>query len=265
MLIVGELINSTRKSIASAIQAQDSEAIQKIARAQETAGADYIDVNAGTFRGKEAEYMKWLVKKVQEVVDVPCCIDSPDPKVVEAGLSVHKGAAMMNSISLEKERYENLIPVIAGTDLKIVALCTSDAGMPRTAEDRIKVADELVNALVKNHIKPENIYVDPLVQPVATDITFGRDFLFAIDRIMTRFEGVHSICGLSNISFGLPERKFLNRNFMVMAIAKGLDAAILDPLDRRMMTNIIAAETLAGRDNFCMQFLSAYRKKRLEI
>ncbi len=265
MLIVGELINSTRKSIAAAIEAQDAEAIQKIAKDQEDAGADYIDVNAGTFRDKEPEYMKWLVKTVQEVVQVPCCIDSPDPRVVEAGLSVHEGTAMMNSICLEKERYDSLIPVIAGTDLKIVALCTSDAGMPRTAEDRINVAEELANALVKNNIKLENIYVDPLVQPVATDVSFGREFLTAIEQIMTRFEGIHTICGLSNISFGLPERKFLNRNFMVMAIAKGLDGAIMDPLDRRMMTNIIAAETLAGRDNFCMNYLTAYRGEKLEV
>ena len=265
MLIVAERINASRHSIAEAIESQNTVLIQQETKAQVEAGADYIDVNAGTFVGEEEERLTWIVRAVQEVTDLPLCIDSPDPKVVEAGLSVHKGTAMMNSICLEKERYDSLIPVIAGTDLKIVALCTSDAGMPKTAEDRINVAEELANALVKNNIKLENIYVDPLVQPVATDVSFGREFLTAIEDIMNRFEGIHTICGLSNISFGLPERKFLNRNFMVMAIAKGLDGAIMDPLDRRMMTNIIVAETLAGRDNFCMNYLTAYREEKLEI
>jgi 5-methyltetrahydrofolate--homocysteine methyltransferase len=154
--------------------------------------------------------------------------------------------------------------MIAGTSLKIVALCMSDSGMPRTAEDRMRTAEELLNLLVKHGVKLESIYVDPLVQPVATDQTFGREFLIAVERIVSRFPGVHTICGLSNVSFGLPLRKFLNQTFMAMAIAKGLDAAILDPLDKRMMATILAAEALAGRDRFCMRFLNAYREKRLQ-
>ncbi|HBP64779.1 MAG TPA: methyltetrahydrofolate--corrinoid methyltransferase, partial [Desulfosporosinus sp.] len=123
MIIVGELINASRKSIGEAIKAQDKDYIQKVARDEFEAGANYIDVNAGIFVGKEPEYLKWLVKTVQEVVDCPCCIDSPDPKAIQEALSVHKGVAMINSISLEKSRYDALIPVVAGTDLKVVALC----------------------------------------------------------------------------------------------------------------------------------------------
>jgi cobalamin-dependent methionine synthase I len=265
MIIVGELVNSSRKAIASAIEAQDAETIQKLAGDQAERGAHYIDVNAGAFKGREAEYLAWLVKNVQAVVELPCCIDSPDPRALEAGLSVHRGMAMVNSISLEKVRRDNLLPLIAGTDLKIVALCMSDSGMPRTAEDRIRIAAELVDLLLKHDVKIENIFVDPLVQPVAADQTFGREFLEAIEGILARFPGVHTICGLSNVSYGLPLRKFLNRTFMTMAIAKGLDAAILDPLDKPMMANILAAEALAGRDRFCMNFLNSYRDKRLEV
>jgi len=265
MLIVGELINASRKNIGTAIEAQDQETIQKIARDQFEAGADFIDVNAGVFVGKEGDYLKWLVNIVQSVVDAPCCIDSADPKAIEAALSIHKGTAMINSISLEKERYENLLPIVAGTELKVVALCMSDEGMPETAEQRLSIADKLVNGLVKNDISLDNIYVDPLVQPISTNSSFGVEFLKALELITSNFQGVHTICGLSNISYGLPKRKLLNQTFLVMAVAKGLDAAIINPLDRRMMANIIAAEALIGRDEFCAEYLNAYRAGKLDL
>jgi cobalamin-dependent methionine synthase I len=252
MIIVGELINASRKAVGEAISAQDAEAIKKLAVDQHEAGANYIDVNAGIFVGQEAGYLQWLVKTVQGAVDAPCCIDSPDPKAIENALSVHKGTAMINSISLEKDRYNALLPVVAGTDLKVVALCMSDEGMPETTEDRVKIADQLINDLVKNNIPLDNIYVDPLVQPVSTKST------------LTRFKGVHTICGLSNISYGLPLRQMLNQTFAVMAVARGLDALIINPLDRKMIQNLIAAETLAGRDDYCMNYLKAYRKKKFE-
>jgi cobalamin-dependent methionine synthase I len=229
MIIVGELINASRKAVGEAISAQDAEAIKKLAVDQHEAGANYIDVNAGIFVGQEAGYLQWLVKTVQGAVDAPCCIDSPDPKAIENALSVHKGTAMINSISLEKDRYNALLPVVAGTDLKVVALCMSDEGMPETTEDRVKIADQLINDLVKNNIPLDNIYVDPLVQPVSTKSTFGDEFLNAVDEIMTRFKGVHTICGLSNISYGLPLRQMLNQTFAVMAVARGLDALIINP------------------------------------
>lgn len=265
MLVVGELINASRKAIAEAIEAQNAGEIKKVARDQVEAGADYVDVNAGIFVGQEADYLQWLVKTVQEEVDAPCCIDSPDPMAIEKALAVHKGTAMINSISLEKERYEAVLPLVAGTDLKIVALCMSDEGMPETCEDRVKIADKLINSLVGKNVPIGNIYVDPLVQPISTNSTFGSEFLNAVDKIMTGFPGVHTICGLSNISYGLPMRKHLNQNFAVMAIARGLDGLIINPLDKRMMANIIAAETLIGRDNYCVNYLKAYRNKKFEF
>ncbi len=264
MLIVGELINATRKAISAAIEARDSVAIQKVAKEQWEAGANYIDVNAGVFVGREAEYLKWLVTTVQEVVDGPCCIDSPDPKAIEAALSVHRGVAMINSISLEKNRYDALSPLLAGTDLKVVALCMADEGMPQSSAERVSVADKLIDRLVGDNVPVENIYVDALVQPVSTNNNFGVEFLSAVQELKTRFEGVHTICGLSNISFGLPERKFLNQTFAVMAIARGLDSLIINPLDRRMLAGILAAEALAGKDEFCMRYIRAYRAKKLE-
>lgn len=264
MLVVGELINASRKVIAAAIEAADAQTIKKVAQDEFEAGADYIDVNAGVFVDKEIDYLKWLVRRVQETVDAPCCIDSPDPRAIEAALALHKGTAMINSISLEKEREAALLPLLAGTDLKVVALCMSDEGMPETAASRLAIADKLVNRLVQNNIQVENIYVDPLVQPVSTMDAYGVEFLDAVQAIMTRFKGIHTICGLSNISFGLPLRPFLNQTFAVMAVAKGLDSVIINPLDKRMLGNLIAAETLAGRDNFCSNFLQAFRAKKFD-
>ena len=139
MLIVGELINASRKAIAAAIESQDQNAIQEVASAQVEAGANYLDVNAGVYLEKEAEYLAWLVKTVQSELDSPCCIDSPNPEAIETALAVHKGTAMINSISLEKDRYDKLLPLVAGTDLKVVALCMSDKGMPKTTDDRLAI------------------------------------------------------------------------------------------------------------------------------
>ncbi len=265
MIIVGELINASRKAIAAAIEDRDAEKIQEIARRQAENGANYIDVNAGVFVGREVDYLKWLVTTVQDAVETPCCIDSPDPAAIEAALELHQGTAMLNSISLEKERYEALMPIVAGTDLKVIALCMSDEGMPETTDARLGIADRLVNGLVQNNVPLENIYVDPLVQPISTNQEFGMAFLEAIEKILARFAGVHTICGLSNISYGLPERALLNQIFMAMAIGRGLDGAIVDPLNRRMMATIYAAEALAGRDEYCGQYLTAYRQEKLSF
>jgi 5-methyltetrahydrofolate corrinoid/iron sulfur protein methyltransferase len=259
MIIIGELINASRKAVKKAIETGDSEAIQKIAKDQAEHGADYIDVNAGIFVDQEAEYLSWLVETVQQVTDTPCAIDSPNPKAIEAALKVHQGTAMINSISFEKDRYDDLMPIIAGTDLKVVALCMSDEGMPVTVDDRLKVADKLINGLIQNHIPVENIFVDPLVQPLAVDKTYGIGFINTIEAIKEKFKGIHTACGLSNISYGLPGRKILNRTFMIQAILKGLDGAIINPLDQDMIASIITAEALAGKDEYCMSYLKAFR------
>ena len=265
MLIVGELINASRKAMGTAIEGREVELVKKTAEAQHQAGADYIDVNAGIFVGQEADYLKWLVTTVQDAVDGPCCIDSPDPKAIEAALAVHRGTAMINSISLEQARYDHILNLVAGTDLKVVALCMSDAGMPETTRDRVEIAEKLVNGLTRKNVPIDNIYIDPLVQPISTRDDFGTEFLNAVEAIMTEFKGVHTICGLSNISYGLPMRKFMNQTFAVMAVARGLDGLIINPLDKRMMANLIVAETLAGKDEFCGNYLQAYRSQKFEF
>ncbi|WP_419662323.1 methyltetrahydrofolate cobalamin methyltransferase [Desulfosarcina variabilis] len=264
MLIVGELINASRKKVGEMIRARDTLGIQKIAKEQVGNGANYIDVNAGIFVDKEPTYLKWLVETVQAAVDTPCCIDSPNPVAIEAALSVHRGEAMINSISLEKSRYEALLSLVSGTNSRVVALCMSDDGMPITPEDRISIADTLINGLTQKNVPMKDIYVDPLVQPISTDPQAGKSFLKTVKKIMTTYDGVHTICGLSNISYGLPLRKLLNESFIIMSIAHGLDAAIIDPLNKSMMAAVISTDALSGRDEFCMNYLNAYREDRLD-
>ncbi len=259
MEIVGELINASRKSIRPMIENKDTGGIIKTAGDQIKGGADYIDVNAGVFVSKEPEYLRWLVETVQGEYDVPCSIDSPNPAAIKEALKSHKGNPMINSVSLEKDRYENIMPLIEGTDFKVIALCMDDSGMPETKDQRMSIADRLINELSKKGIKHGNIYVDPLVQPIGTNDKYGLEFLNTIEALKQNYPEVHHMCGLSNISFGIPKRKFANSTFMIMAITKGLDGAIANPKDKQMMASIAAAETLIGKDQFCSNYLDAYR------
>lgn len=259
MLIVGELINSSRKKIAKAVREKDTDHIATIARDQAEAGASYIDVNAGIFEDKEAEYLTWLVETVQGAVDLPCCIDSPNPGAIEAALKVHKGIPLLNSISLEADRFDAMLPFIKGTDNKVIALAIGEAGMPTSADERIDNARKLLGRMKEHGIPQENTFVDPLAEPISSNPRVGTFFLKALKAISTEFPEVHRICGVSNSSYGLPKRKRINQVFVVMGIANGLDACIVNPLDKKLMGDIVTAETLAGRDEFCERYLNAYR------
>lgn len=263
MLVVGEKINTSRKNIAAAVEQQDANFIREAARNQAEAGAHYIDVNAGTFLEKEVGYLCWLVEVVQDAVDLPLCLDSPNPQALAEAIKRHKGEPMINSISLEKERYEALLPVVTDHPCQVVALCMAETSMPNTVEERVSVAAELIDKLTQKGVALEKIYLDPLVQPISVDTGMGRAVLGAIDKIMTDFPGVNTICGLSNISYGLPMRKVINRNFLVLCMASGLSAAILDPTDKELMATFLSVKMLLGGDEYCDSFIEAYQSGRI--
>lgn len=260
MIIVGELINTSRSTIQQAVKKEDSAFIQSIALKQAQAGADYIDVNAGTFVAQEVNMLPWLVETVQAAVDLPLCLDSPNPAALAKAVAVHKGVPMINSISLEKERFESMLPLVTRHPCKLVALTMKQTAMPTTAAERIEAAGQLIAQLTRAGLKEENIFIDPLVQPVSVDVCMGRAVLDAIRGIKTNYPSVNTICGLSNISFGLPERKRINRYFLSLAMQSGLDAAILDPTDRHLMSAQKTAALLLGQDDYCMAFIDAYEK-----
>jgi len=263
MIIVGEKINTSRKSIEEAVEKRDAAFITKVAREQAEAGAHYIDVNAGTFLDQEVDCLCWLVETVQNEVALPLCLDSPNPKALSEAIKRHKGEPMLNSISLEEERFKFLLPVITSQPCHVVALCMAQASMPTTVEERVQVGSELIKRLTGEGIPLEKIYVDPLVQPVSVGTSMGIATLGAINKIMNDFPGVNTICGLSNISFGLPERRLINRNFLALCISYGLSAAILDPADKQLMATLLSVEMLLGRDEYCENFIDAYRNGRI--
>lgn len=262
MLIVGELINSSREAVQQAIAGRDSALIRELALKQIAAGAQYIDVNCGTRVGDEGETLQWLIRSIREVSPAPLCIDSPSAAALAAGLqaaAINGAGVMINSITAERARYTAVLPLVQQHGAKIVALLMDDGGVPETAEDRIRIADRLIGALLRDGIPPGDIYLDPLVKPVSVENNAGREVLTALRHIGREHPEVHQICGLSNISFGLPHRRILNRIFMIQTMAAGMDAYILDPLDRTMMGLLHGSRTLLGADPYCTAYIKASR------
>jgi len=264
MLIIGERINSSRKSIAKAISSRDKSFIQSEAKAQAEAGAHYIDVNAGAFIAEEAEYLKWTMETVQQICDLPLCIDSPDAAVIREVLPLATATPMINSITLEPARLEGMLPLIADFKTKVIGLCQSEESIAGSTEAKIELASQLVDRIKSAGIPLDDLYIDPLVYPLATDTASALATLEAIAGIMKEFPGVHTVCGLTNISHGLPDRRLVNRTFLVSAIVRGLDAAIMDPTDRQLYSSLRAAVAIAGKDEYCMEFIRAFRAGRLE-
>lgn len=266
MIIIGEKINSTLKAIRPAMENYDAKAIQDLAKLQYEAGATYIDINAGMFYDDEPERTEWLIKTAQEVVDAPFSVDSPNPKALRAGLLANKnGKPLINSITNEKDRYNAVLPLILEFNTGIIALCMDDTGMPETTEDRVKIAETLIEKLTKEGIALEDIYIDPMIRPIGTGSHYGLVALDTIRTVKCEFPEAHIACGLSNISFGIPARKIMNQTFLVAAIVAGMDGAILDPLDRKLMTFLYAAEALVGKDDYCMTYLEKFREGLFEI
>ncbi|MBT58734.1 MAG: methyltetrahydrofolate--corrinoid methyltransferase [Acidiferrobacteraceae bacterium] len=266
MIIIGERINSTRKPINAAIEARDADHILNEARRQWDAGAVYLDVNTAMMRTTEAEAMAWVIELIQdELPDALITIDSASPAAVEAGLKVHKGRPLLNSINAEKQRIDDLIPLIREYNPRVIGLTIDDEGISQEADKRYQLGVELIELLSKNDIALDDIFIDPLIFPVSAELQAGNTSLAIISRLNNDYPDVHTVCGLSNISFGLPERRLINQVYMVLAMGHGLDAAIIDPLDRRMMASIITATTLLGQDKVCKNFLKAYRRGDLKL
>lgn len=266
MLIVAERINASRKAIRAALEKQDAAAIVNEVRAQAQAGAHYIDLNGGTFPGREAELLCWLVDTAQGATELPLCLDSPDPDALAAALArVNNNAArpMINSINLEPARFARVLPLAREYRAKLIALAQGEGVPAASAAEKLDLASRLVEQLTGAGMELDDIYVDPLVFPVGTDSASGLATVSAMRAIMARFPGVHTICGLTNVSHGLPARKLVNRTFLAGAIANGMDAAIIDPTDAQLMATLFAAEAVYGRDEYCVNLIEAFQAGKL--
>jgi 5-methyltetrahydrofolate--homocysteine methyltransferase len=264
MIIIGELINGSRKPVAEALAKRDAEAIAEIARGQEEAGAHLLDVNAGTGPDREVEDLLWLIDIVTREVEIPLCIDSPNHQAVQAGLEKagHR-AAMINSTTAEEDRLTAYLPLAKNHGCSIIALCMGDDGVPGDAPSRFQIAQNLVKTITDEDIPPEKIYLDPIVCPISVDGRAGQTALETMRFVKAGLPQVKTICGLSNISYGLPKRSLLNREFLSILRAGGLDAAILDPTDRRLTSSLLACEALLGYDENCLTYIGASREGKL--
>ena len=262
MLIIGELINCTRKKVGEAAQKRDAEFFKEIARKQANAGADMLDVNGG-LPGQETEILPWLVNIVQEAVATPLCLDSADPAALRLALPLCRQRAMINSITDEPARMQALLPLLKDFRPKVIALCLGEAGPPNTTAERVSTASRLVDRLTAEGFVLDDIYVDPCVLPISTGSEHGKALVEATGQIKGRYPGVHVSAGISNVSFGLPARKLLNQVLLVLLMAHGLDAAIVDPCDPLLMMNVRAAEALLARDEYCANYIQAFREGKL--
>ena len=261
MIVIGEKLNTSIEEVGEAVQNGDVETIKELALSQVRAGAAYIDVNCGTFVDREPELLSWMTEILTEYTDTPLCIDSPNPRAIEEALKVTgKCKPIINSITGQRQRYNSILPLILEYGTSVISLCMDDDGIPYTVDARVSVAERLVEDLVRDGVDYEDIFIDPMVQPMATDQSSGQMTLKTIAGIKERLPGIKTICGLSNISFGLPERSSVNKAFLVLAINAGLDAAILDPTDHGIVSLAYAAKLMSSQDDYCLGYLESIRK-----
>jgi len=221
-------------------------------------------VNVGTGIGSqkdEIESIKWAVETIKHELEIPICIDSADPGVIEAGLDLMNGnTAMINSVKAEKESLESVVPLAVHYNSLLVALAMDTRGIPDAVVGRLEACDTIVSVCEKYKLPVEKVYFDPLVMPISTDINSGKVALKTISAVKERFPGAKTVTGLSNISYGLPERGRMNTAFLHMCIYAGLDAAITDPLDESLMGAVKTAEVLVGKDRYCRRYLKMFRR-----
>jgi 5-methyltetrahydrofolate--homocysteine methyltransferase len=264
MLIIGERINTSRKKINEAVEKRDSDFILSEVKAQLDGGADIIDVNAGSRFGSELDDLLWLIDIIQQSLSIRLSIDSTDPNCMRIALERVKEKPMINSITAEKARFEGMAKVVQDRNCDIIGLCMDERGLPKSVEEVIENANKLVMNLEKIGIKRDNIYLDPSVQAISVNQKAGLIAIESIERIYKELPGVKTICGLSNISYSLPKRHLINRTFLTLLLKAGLSAAIIDPVDRKLVSTLKAANLILGRDPYCRNYLTSFREGKLE-
>ncbi|MCQ5375949.1 MAG: dihydropteroate synthase [Methanomassiliicoccales archaeon] len=258
MIIIGEKINGLFASVAKAIDRRDASYIQDLAISQVKHGAHILDINTGPGREDAPAVMEWLVKTVQEVVDVPLSIDTPGPKTMEAGLRVCRNKPIMNSTTAERKRMEKFFPLCKEYDAEIICLTLDERGIPNDAQSRAEMAMLMMTTAMEYDIMPERIYLDPLILPVGAAQDQCKKVIEAIRIFQTLNEPPpRTVVGLSNVSNLTKERSLLNRTYLAMLMGAGLTAAICDPLDEELMKIVKAGEILLNQRLYCDDFLRA--------
>ena len=262
MLVVGELINGMYKAVNKAIEEKDKKVIQKIAKDQLAQGAGMLDVNTGPYAKNPKDAMKWLVETIQDACDAPLCLDSTKADVIEEGLKLAKKKAMINSTNSDDQKLDTLLPMAKKYNSFIIGLTMGKSGVPRDKNERMEHAAKIVTKCQEAGVPVKDLYLDPIVMPVNVAQSQGPEIMESIKEFAFLSDPApNTIVGLSNASQSTKDRPLINRVYIAMAIANGLTAAIMDPLDKELMDTAITARLILNKNIYCDSFLEAYRKK----
>jgi 5-methyltetrahydrofolate--homocysteine methyltransferase len=259
-VIIGERINPTgRRIFQEQIKAGDLSAVERDVKAQVEGGAHVLDVNMGVPLVDEAELLAKVVTMIQELTDLPLCIDSSVVEALEAGLSAYKGRALVNSITAEDERMEQILPLVKKYDAAVIALPNDVDEIPMEPDKRLALVDKIVRVATTEYgMALEDIVIDPLAMPIGADVTNGLATLETMRRIRDNY-GLNMTCGCSNVSFGMPGRHELNGTFLSMAMTAGLTSAIMDARTPSVVSSVKATDLLLGHDEWGSEWISRHR------
>ncbi len=259
-VVIGERINPTgRKKLAAEMAAGDFSTVERDAVMQVEAGAQMLDVNAGIPLADEPAILARTIELVQSLVDVPLSIDSSIVAALEAGLSVYRGRPLVNSVTGEEDRLEAVLPLVRKYDAAVVAISNDETGISEDPDVRFEVARKIVERAEDHGIRRADVVVDPLIMPIGAMASAGSAAFRLIRRLREELR-VNTVCGASNVSFGLPNRHALNGHFLSMAIVSGMTSAIMNPLHEEEMTAVMAADLLLGKDANCRRWLGRFRE-----
>ena len=260
MIIIGEKLNGAIKTVAQAIKERNAQFVRDLATRQLDSSADYIDICSGV-PDQDLEVLEWMIGLIQaDHPDVRFSIDSPNPDTILKCMELCKNPGMINSVSLESGKIEKLFPAAAEKKgWNVIALLLDNTGMPTTVEKRMENFSGIMQKAKEYGIAESRLFIDPLVFSVATTPEGFLNFAGAAKQIRETHPDIHIISGLSNISFGLPYRKAINHAFLIGAMMNGMDSAIMDPLNRDMLGGVYATEALLNLDEYCIEYLNAYR------
>jgi len=262
LFLIGERLNSTHSAVRRILEERDTGAFRELVEAQIKGGAACIDLNASMLMSEEEDGLRWGAGIVRRLFGVPVMIDSPDSRILARLAGEYGGDCILNSISADGETLEEILPAASREGAGVVVMLKDKNGIPSSAEEKLALAARVSASAEKAGIAPERLFIDPVFTPVATAPGGMSAVLECIRGIAQRFPAHRTIGGLSNVSFGLPERKLLNRSFAAMVASFGISALICDTTDRELMKILKASETLIGRDRSCRKFLEWYRGER---
>ncbi len=262
MIIIGERINGMFTDIKEAIQEKNPKAVHEWAKRQEEGGAHYLDINVGPGSSDRVGAMKWLVETTQEASDLPLCLDSTDFKAIEEGLKLCKKPAIINSTSAEREKIEIAFPLAVKYNASIIGLTMDKKGIPKDSDSRLAFAMELVAAADEFGLPMENLIIDPLILPANVAQDHAPEVLKTLQQIkMLSNPAPKTVLGLSNVSQNCADRPLINRVYLAMAIACGLDMAIADANDDELMEVAATAEILLNQNIYCDSYVKLFRTR----